>query len=384
MKTYVFVNQVTGPLFIDILNDFAKKEDCKVILLTGEIEKASASLDPSIEVKYLVKYNRMKAIYRIYTWLMFTIQAFWKLLFLDKSSELFLVSNPPFVPMLGLVFKKFFNQTFHLLIYDIYPDALVNFGYIKKDSFIYKLWAKINKKQFTEAETVFTISENMSQTILQYAPEIKSVVVHNWVDTSFIKPLDKLENWFVDKYDLQDKFVVMYSGNLGQTHDLESLIEAANLLKDQKQIQFLIIGEGVKKELLMKMVESYQLKNILMLPFQDPEVIPFSMTAADIGVVTLGVGAEALSVPSKTYYMLGAGNCILAIAAEQSELGNLVETYECGSMCNPGNARAIADFILEMEENRSEFRKKCENARRASEDFTIKNALKFYEKLNSK
>ncbi|AKF25184.1 hypothetical protein YH65_07100 [Sulfurovum lithotrophicum] len=384
MKTFVFVNQVTGPLFIDILNDFASKENCKVILLTGEVEKASASLDPTIEVQYLIKYNRMKAVYRIYTWLMFTIQTFWKLLFLDKNSELFLVSNPPFVPILSLFFKKFFHQTFHLLIYDIYPDALVNFGYIKKDSFIYKIWAKINKKLFNEAKTVFTISENMSQTILYYAPEAKPVVVHNWVDTSFIKPMDKSENWFVDKHDLKDKFVVMYSGNLGQTHDLESLIEAANLLRDHKEIQFLIIGEGVKKASLMKMIEAYDLKNVLMLPFQAPEVIPFSMTAADIGVVTLGVGAEALSVPSKTYYMLSAGNCILAIALRNSELGNLIEKYDCGAICNPGDVAVISDFILQMKENRSEFDKKCINARNASNDFTMKNAMKFYESVNSK
>lgn len=381
MKTFVFVNQVTGPLFIDILNDFVKKEDCKVILLTGEIEKASASLDLSIKVHYLIKYNRMKAIYRIYTWLIFTLQAFWKLLFFDKKNELFLVSNPPFVPMLGVVFKKFFDQKFHLLIYDIYPDALVNFGYIKKDSFIYNIWAKINKKQFTEAKTVFTISENMSQTISQYASVVDPIVVHNWVDTSFIKPIEKSENWFVDKYSLKDKFVVMYSGNLGQTHDLESLIEAANLLKEEKKIQFLIIGEGAKKALLMKMIEGYQLENVLVLPFQEPEVIPFSMTAADIGVVTLGVGAETLSVPSKTYYMLGAGNCILAIAAKQSELGNLIETYDCGSIFNPGDVTAITDFILKMKENQSEFNIKCKNARIASENFTVKNSSLYCEEI---
>lgn len=381
MKTFVFINQVTGPLFIDILNDFNKQEDTKVILLTGEIEKASVTLNSSIEVKYLIKYNRMKAVSRIYTWLMFTIQAIWKLIFLNKKNELFLVSNPPFVPILGLVFKKFFNQKFHLLIYDIYPDALVNFGYLKKDSFNYSIWAKINKKLFTEAKTTFTISENMSQTISSYSTFVEPIIIYNWVDTSFIKPIKKSDNWFIDKYALKDKFIIMYSGNLGQTHDLESLVEAANLLRDYAKIQFLIVGEGVKKNLLIKMIEDYQLDNVLILPFQESEVIPFSMSAADIGVVTLGIGAETLSVPSKTYYMLSAGNCILAIAAQKSELGNLIKTYECGSIFNPGNSIEIAKYILQMEKNQSEFNTKCKNSRTASEDFTTKNALKFYENL---
>jgi len=380
MKTFIFVNQVTGPLFIDILNDFAKKQ-CKVILLTGEVEKASHILDASIEVHYLIKYNRIKTFSRLYTWLIFTIQTGWKCLFLNKDSELFLVSNPPFSPMLGPLFKSFFKQKYHVLIYDIYPDALVNFGHLKKDSFIHSIWANINTKLFTGAETVFTISDSMFQSILQYSSSIKPVVISSWVDTSFIKPIEKPKNWFIEKYNLESKFVVLYSGNLGQTHDLESLIEAAHILQNEDEIQFLIIGEGVKKPLLEKMIENYQLKNILMLPFQSPDVIPFSMAAADIGVVTLGAGAESLSVPSKTYYMLSAGNCLLAIARQQSELGNLIQTYDCGSIFDPGDTTPIANYILEMKNDRTAFKDNCRNSRAASKNFTIDNASKFYKYL---
>ncbi len=381
MKTFVFVNQVTGALFIDILNDFVKKEDCKVILLTGKVEETYIKLAPSVKVYFLIKYNRTKALNRIYTWSLFTLQTSIKLLFLNKKNELFLVSNPPFIPMLGIILKKIFKQRYHLLIYDIYPDALVNFGYIKKKTFIHNIWSKINKTQFSEAKTVFTISENMSETIQNYTPSVIPIVVNNWVDTSFIKPIKKSKNWFIDKYNLKNKFVIMYSGNLGKTHDLESLIEAANLLKKENSIQFLIIGDGVKKILLTKMIENYQLNNVLMLPFQDSDVIPFSMTAADIGVVSLGDGAESLSVPSKTYYMLGAGNCILAIAQQYSELGNLINRYDCGSIFNPGNVHAIADYILKMKNDNPALNIKSKNARNASKKFTTKNALKFYESV---
>ncbi|MBI9070769.1 MAG: glycosyltransferase family 4 protein [Melioribacteraceae bacterium] len=378
MNKYIFINQVTGPLFIDILNVFSRKGE-DVALYTGEVEKASKELHENVKVSYFTKYRRNNAVLRILTWLLFPFLTFIKLLLLKKDYKLFLVTNSPFTPFLGSIFYKMFKIKFYVLVYDIYPDALVNFNYISKESFIYKIWARINKRVFTEAEKVFTISDCMADIIKSYYNKHDNLrVIHNWVDTDFIKPIKKEDNWFAKKYNQVDKLTVIYSGNMGATHDLESLIEAAKILKNESGINFLIIGDGVKKEKIEKMVIEYELNNVILLPFQPAEVIPFSMACGDIGVVTLGTGAEGLSVPSKTYYMMAAGNAILAIASKDSELAKICNKYQIGKVIESGNSEQISKFLLS---DTTVFENFSNISRKISQNFTPKLAEEYFESL---
>ncbi|MBK7182046.1 MAG: glycosyltransferase [Bacteroidetes bacterium] len=138
------------------------------------------------------------------------------------------------------------------------------------------------------------------------------------------------------------------------THDIESIVYTANLLKSNTAIQFVIIGDGAKKAKIEAYVKSEQLSNVLLLPYQNKETLPFSLTAADIGIVTLSQGAETISVPSKTYYTLAAGSAIFALAAEASELGFLVNKYNCGRVFDNSPPEKIAEFILHLFEHRNE------------------------------
>ena len=121
--------------------------------------------------------------------------------------------------------------------------------------------------------------------------------------------------------------------------------------------------------------------NVLLLPYQDKKVLPFSLTAADIGIVTLSQGAENISVPSKTYYTLAAGSAIFALAAKESELGILVDTYKCGVVFDNSTPQNIANNILQLNQNRQELEQYKQNARKASFNFTPKNAKLYYDNI---
>ena len=376
-KKYIYIVQVTRQLSIDILNNFSK-QGAEIILVTGIVESNYASLDSNVKVCYLNKYNSTSSLKRLFTWAIFTLRAFFFVLFKSKEYELILVTTPPFIIFVGSFFNKLRNQKFHLIIWDLYPDVLVNFGVLKESSFFIKRWKKANTKCFNRATHLFTLGKHLSDAIKVYTNKLP-ILIPNWTNTDFIKPLAKNENTFAIQHGLTSKFVVMYSGNLGITHDIEAIVDTAEELKEYSAIQFVIIGEGAKKDKITNMVKEKKLSNVLLLPYQDKEILPYSLSCADVGVVTLSEGAESISVPSKTYYMLAAGTAILALASTNSELGLLINTYKCGKVFDNSQSKSTAEYILYLNQNKEVLNELKTNSRKASYDYTPTNATIYYD-----
>jgi glycosyltransferase involved in cell wall biosynthesis len=206
----------------------------------------------------------------------------------------------------------------------------------------------------------------------------KLTVVPNWVDSSFIKPVLKTDNPFLIKHRIENKFVVIYSGNMGSTHDIESLVFVAEELKVHEDIHFLLIGEGIKKEKIGKMILEKSLNNVTLLSLQPSSILPYSLTAGDLAYITLDNGAENASVPSKLYYMLAAGCGIIAVSSENSEIAVLTKFYNFGRVINPGAVESIGNFILECRTDQNLLFTYKDNARKAALNFTPENSKFFY------
>lgn len=375
MKNIIFINQSAGHLFVDIICAFSKMgKNCT--LLTGIDNEIP--LENNIKKVLLRKYDRSSVKSRLKTWFIFTWQAR-NYLRKHKNEELLIVSNPPFATLLPLWVKN----PYSLLIYDTYPDALVSTGTLKQSNYIVKWWANKNKNQiYKNAKVVYTLSESMAKALEQYTTRDIIQVIPNWADTSFLKPIDHKDNpWLVEK-GLQDKFIVMYSGNIGNTHKVETLVDVAYCLKDRKEIQFIIIGDGGKKDVVKERIKQLNIDNVLLLPFQDKKILPFSIGAADIGVITLDDKSSAVSVPSKTYSMMAIGCCLMCIASKTSELRVLVDKYDCGEVFSSDNIKGMADFIMTMVSDKKLLIQKKNNARTASLNFTPENANKYVELYN--
>ena len=216
----------------------------------------------------------------------------------------------------------------------------------------------------------------MKKVVSRNINEDKVKVIYPWVDISFIKPLQKEENWFVEKNKLVAKKVILYSGNMGATHDLITPLKVAkDISKTHKSFHFLFIGDGVQKKSLIDYVEQYKLKNVTFLPYQDSEVLPFSFAAADFSIVSLGTGAEGLSVPSKTFYSLAAGSAIIAISEKGSEIEQLISKNNCGISIEPNDVSLMKEFLINTSELDLENKKK--NSRSLSKQFTVNNVKYF-------
>jgi glycosyltransferase involved in cell wall biosynthesis len=374
---YIYIVQVTRQLSIDIINNFVK-QGAEIHLITGIVESNYEPLDPTVKVTRLINHNSTSTLKRLFTWGVFTFLSFFYVLFSSKKKELILVTTPPFIIFIGLFLKKIRNQKYHLVIWDLYPDVLINFGTLKDSSIIIRIWKRLTVKCFNSAETIFTLGKHIATAIEKYTKK-EIIIIPNWVNTDFLKPIAKAENPFVIQHQLANKFIVMYSGNLGMTHDIESIVNTAEALKNNTHIHFVIIGDGVKKSKITQLVKEKSLKNVLLLLYQDKAILPYSLGCADIGIVTLSQGAENISVPSKTYYTLAAGSAIVALASTDSELGVLIEKYKCGRVFDKPDTEEIGKFILQLSQNNAELNTFKENARNASFNYTPQNAKLYYK-----
>ena len=370
-KPIVFVNQSSGYLMIDIIHTFGKHFTDNV-LIAGTINPRNNPLGNQVVIEKIVPINRKSTLKRLISWSL----GFLKTLYLVKTkyrnAHLFLTTNPPFAPLIPL----FCSNSYTLLVYDVYPDVLTEFKILRKDSFFVKLWQNANRKVYAKADQLFTISEGMKSCMEFYSGDRMVKVVPVWTDNKFLKPISKKENPFVISQGLENKFVVLYSGNLGYTHDLDVIIEIAAKIK-HTDLFFLIIGEGDKKSQLQQKISDHGLTNCRILPLQPIEILPYSLATADLGIVSLGKGASMLSVPSKTFNLMSVGVPLLCIASKESELSGLVQKHEIGKCFASDEVTAMIEFTESLADNPSYHKTLCENALKASKQYGSENAEKF-------
>lgn len=236
-----------------------------------------------------------------------------------------------------------------LRVEDLYPEAAIAAGVLRNAPAI-KLLAGLERFVYQRANHISVISESFRQNLLgKEVPANKLSVTPVWADPDTVRPLPR-HNGFREKYGLNGQFVVLYAGNLGHAAALDEVIEAAELLQKQADIQFLFIGEGVKKELLIEQAEAKDLSNVTFLPFQPREVFPEMLAAADVSLVTLQPKASGTSLPSKAFNIMASGRPILGVSDPTSEVAQLVQEGQCGVNVAPGNAHLLAEAITTLKQ----------------------------------
>ncbi|MCC0175729.1 glycosyltransferase family 4 protein [Waterburya agarophytonicola K14] len=269
-----------------------------------------------------------------------------------KNNVVLLTTAPPFLSIAGYIANLFLGLEYICLIYDLYPDAVVELGIVSEGSFIAKLWNKINTFVWQKSKKIIVLSETMKQRIIDRHPQFddKISVIHNWADADWIKPIQKEENWFARQHKLDHKFTVLYSGNMGRCHDLETILGTIKLLQHEP-VQFVFIGAGTKHEQCRQAVAEFKLNNCTFLPYQDKTNLPYSLTACDLALVSIAPGLEGVVAPSKLYGIMAAGKAIAAICEPHSYLRQIVDNAACGASFDNQSSQELADFIISLARN---------------------------------
>ena len=270
-----------------------------------------------------------------------------------KQNDVLLITTaPPFLAVVGYLANLICGVSYVCLVYDLYPDVATEFGLIGENHPIAKFWNWVNGKVWRRAKSIIVLSDTMKNRITAKHPEVDSkiVIIHNWADASWIKPLAKKQNWFACEHGIDGKFTVLYSGNLGRCHDVDTIIDTIKLLKDEP-IQFVFIGAGAKQEICRQTVTQLGLDNCTFLPYQDRKNLPYSLTACDLSLVSIAPGMEGIVAPSKLYGVMAAGKAIAAICEPHSYLRELLADAGCGGCFNNEDSHSLANFIRHLASN---------------------------------
>jgi len=383
MSKIILVNQSCGPLFVDIANAIAASHN-NVHLLTGQINAVQTPLSNIIKIIQSIAYKRNTTMKRLYTWLVFTLHLLTHALFKPKRTVWLISTNPPFAPWL-IPLLKWRKQKVVLLVYDLYPEILSAAGILNNKSIIYRLWFRMTQKTYSYSDHIISIGDTMTEYLIgQYRNiEHKITTIPNWNVVRFenIQSVTYTPN-FKRERKAEDKLHIIYSGNLGDSHDFNTIIDAAKASQSNNKLVYSIIGEGAQKKALSRAIQSKGIDNIILQGFKASEDVPDVFLSADVFLVTLGTGVEKASIPSKTYDALAAGAALLVIASPGSELELLVNEGACGQCFVPGDVEGVKSYLELLSDNTELLNSHKKAAKQLSFKFSPDNAFKYVEVLN--
>ncbi|MGB3534570.1 MAG: WcaI family glycosyltransferase [Microcoleaceae cyanobacterium] len=270
-----------------------------------------------------------------------------------------------------------------LNIQDIVSEAAVRVKLLKNGGLMVSLAQTLEKFAYSQADKISVIATGFTDHLIQHGvPQEKITYIPNWVDTDFIRPLPKQNNSFRATHQLQDKFVVLYSGNIALTQGLETVIQAAASLRDIPDIVFVIVGEGSALCQLREYCHAYNAPNVKLLPFEPREKLPELLSAADVGLVVQKSQVTAFNLPSKIPVLLASGCAIVASVPATGTAKEAVEQSGGGVVVPPENPEALASAIVELYKNPNRVKDLGHNGRQYAEKFfSCNQAIRQYESL---
>ena len=274
-------------------------------------------------------------------------QVFLTTLFSKKNSLLIADTTSPFLGLVAWGMNTLRGTPYLYLAMEIMPEAGIVLGKIRAGGLVDRAWRFANGRVIGRAATVITLGEQMKKTLSVYTHNDRIAIIPTWAKSG-IKPIPKESNPFIKKHKMEGSVVIAYSGNMGLSHELNTIVEAAYKLQDVPHVKFLFIGKGVQKGVLVNMVSAKRLKNAILLPWQSEDMLPYSLAAGDFAVVSLQPGLAGSVFPSRTYSAMAAGQAVIAIMDADHEIAQMVEREKIGLSVQPGESDDLAGKIAEI------------------------------------
>ena len=335
------------------------------------------------------RFPKLSLVGRVLNQLTFTCSAFLYLLLKRPKQPILVLTNPPFLAMgCALLRLLRLGPPYLYLVFDVYPDTAVHLGLLREGSWLVRIWERLNQFAYRRAAEIIVIGRCMKDIVepkladTGLVPAEKLHHIPVWCDDGAISSPKATRADLAEQFGVQNKFVIGYYGNMGRFHDMETLLEAAELVQDERDIVFLFVGEGHKKEWAMQQARRRGLENCRFHGYVAREALGDLLALADLGLVSLLEGQEGLSVPAKTYGLMAAGVPVLAVVPELSEIARMVEEEDCGVWIPPGDSRKLAEHIRALRLDCEMIGTMRANGRRAiRERYNLKNICREYVEL---
>lgn len=271
-----------------------------------------------------------------------------------------------------------------LNLQDILPEAAIRLGLVRNQRAIC-VFEALEKFAYRSATQICVIAEAFRENLLaKGVPAEKLVCIPNWVDTDFIRVLPR-QNAFRQAHDLQNKFVVMYSGNIGLTQGLETVVRAAAKLRHLPDIVFVIVGETEALAQLRSICQTHDAPNLRLLPFEPRSRLPEMLAAADVGLIVQKRNVVSFNMPSKIQVILASSRPIVASVPIDGTAARAVLESGGGIVIEPEQPDRLAETLLQLYHDSHRAQQLGQQGRRHAIDcYDFQQALSQYEALFAK
>lgn len=313
-----------------------------------------------IRVPEFTKSNKVSRIKNIISYFLGAIGATFKV---GKQDYIFSISQPPILGGLLGTFGKWVKHAKYIYnIQDFNPEQTMAVRY-SKSKLITNLMMFFDKFSCRKSNLIITVGRDLVETVNNrfYNKKVpKTVLINNWIDEKEIYPLeddDKKVQEFKRKYNVENKFIIMYSGNIGLYYDLENIFKVIEKIKPEtktvnnEEVVFAFIGDGTVLNKLKEYKEEKNMNNVIFIPYQDKKDLIYSLNAANIHWCINAKGIKGVSCPSKYYGIAAVAKPILGVLEENTEIRLLIEETNGGLVSNPGDYDSIEKNINWFIEN---------------------------------
>ncbi len=310
---------------------------------------------------YIVPALHRSYFWRIISFFSFMFSSIWVALKV-KDVDLVMGTSPPIFQAVSAWFVAFLRRKpFLLEIRDLWPEFIVSMG-VFKNPLLIRMARWLEKFLYARATHILVNSPAYAEYIQQ-----KNVLAHKisyipyGTDIEMFSP-QKSGQAIRDRYDLNDKFIVLYAGALGQANDIYTIINAANLLKNEPNILFVLFGDGKEKTNLINEAMRLGLTNIRFAGVTPKKEMPEVLAAADVCLAILqDVAMFRTTYPNKVFDYMAAGKATVLVI--DGVIRHVIEEADGGVFVQPGDAAALAKTVLHLSQNPERLMEMGRNAR---------------------
>jgi glycosyltransferase involved in cell wall biosynthesis len=387
MRSILFINRVyppmngaTGDMLRGLAEGLAEKGWEVSVLATAEPGEPAKSVRNRVRIlRAGGLFSRRNVILRALSYFLMIPSLLTRALLLPRTDFVVTMTDPPMLAAVGpaiAFFKR--NRVIHWA-QDLYPEVAEELGVLPRGNVLTNLLRRISTAALLHADAVVAIGRCMaSRFVARGISYAKIFIIPNWAPP--MHSLERADNPFRKAHQLEGAFVVAYSGNMGLAHEFDSILDAAEMLRD-RSVVFLFIGDGPRKKSVEGEAMRRSLSNVRFLPSQPASKLSESLSAADAHIVTMRPNLCGLVVPSKVYGVLAAGRPCLFVGPKDSEAARLILETGAGSVIESGNPSSLAGMILDWMNDAPAHAAACRRARVAGAACTVENAVESFDEM---
>ena len=353
-------SSATSQLLTDLARGLADRgHEVYSISADSQYNVASASAPPAVKMHH-VKASRFSRgrIGRVVSYLSFYVSATLRALTVPRPDLVLTLTTPPLVSLLGTILKSFRGSRHFIWEMDVYPDVAIDLDYFPAGGLIDRVTGTLADYSRRHADGIIALGECMKQRLIGRGIDGSRIfVADNWADGAAIQPVPRRGD--------PAQLVLLYSGNLGLAHDLDTITGAMLALKDDERFRFLFVGSGGRREELASFVATHDLHSVELRPYVERASLGESLSVGDIGLVTQRDICCGSVVPSKVYGILAAGRPILFIGPRQATPALIIQRFNCGWQVDCGDVSALTQLLLHLADHPEEVSRAGSNAREA-------------------